>query len=430
MTRQASLPMVIGEKKTKGEGVMGYRHVRYAESKDGLQWTRPELGLYEFRGDTRNNICFMRPGTSELEKKKEKIGFGVSSIRFLDTEQMPEADCRGNKYLMTYTLRGGGGEKADVYLIGSKDGIHWDRDHQQAILTGSISDGWFGNLYDPKRRKYVGYARPRNRYQSGGPSSPSNADFQRNEVLYEGVVRRIGRMESDALWSQQTAEPQTLFLPDAQDLQDGVTAHMRMVTKYYGGAFFGFLMPYVPHELVWTELVLSRDGKSFTRTHQRLVPLGPAGAWDNQQAWASVDWVEVGDEWWVYYTGANSPPNLPFQKDTLWAIGLTKLRKEGFVSMNVPDGGGVVVTRLLKWPGGDLLVNCDASRGEMRVRVSDNQRKPFPGFNYGGCVPFAGDSVAHKVTWNGSFMKDLKGKNVRLEFYFSKKADLYAFRAQ
>ena len=66
----------------------------------------------------------------------------------------------------------------------------------------------------------------------------------------------------------------------------------------------------------------------------------------------------------------------------------------------------------------------------MRVRVSDQVRKPFPGFNYGHCVPFTGDSVAHRVTWKGSVMEDMKGKNVRLEFYFSRRADLYTFRAE
>lgn len=430
---QANVPVVIGEKSKKG-GVMGFRHVRYAESKDGIHWTLPDLGMHEFRGSKQNNICFMRPGTFEQKVQ----GFGISSIHLMDTAEMPEADRRGYKFLMTYTLRGGGAreeDKTQVYLIGSRDGIHWDREGQKSIVTGSITDGWMGMLYDPAQKKYVGFCRPRDRYDSGGPVAPSNADFhpspdpRRNDLIYGGVVRRVGRMESDGLWRQQEAWPRTVVLPDAIDLKNNATAHMSMAAKYYAGTYFGFLHPYDPHERVWTELVLSRDSKSFERTHQAIVSPGTADAWDNKQTWAIPDWCEVGDEWWFYYFGGNSPPNLPFQKDTKWGIGLAKIRKEGIVSMTAPAGGGVIITRLLKWPGGDLLLNCDASAGEVRVRVSNKQRQPFPGFNYADSVPFTGNSVRHKMTWQKNSLNELKGQELRLEFYFSKKADLFAFQA-
>lgn len=430
---QANVPVVIGEKKEK-KGVMGFRHVRYAESADGIHWTLPHLGLYEYRGNKDNNICYMRPGTFE-----QKIqGFGISSVHLLDAAEMPEADRRGYKFLLTYTLRGGGrtdADKTQVYLIGSHDGIHWDAEGQQSIVSGAISDGWLGMLFDPKRKQYVGFCRPRDRYDSGGPASPSNADFQPsgdervNELLYGGVVRRIGRIQRDELWQSQEARPRTVILPDATDLQNRATAHMSMGAKYYAGAYFGFLHPYDPHESVWTELVLSRDGKSFERTHQAIVSPGDGDAWDNKQTWGVPDWCEVGDEWWFYYFGGNSPPNLPFQSDTVWGIGLAKIRKEGFASLQAPAGGGVVVTRLVTWPGGDLLVNCDAGAGEVRVRVSNEQRQAYPGFNYADCLPLYGDKVRHRVAWKNASLSTLKGREVRLEFYFSKQGDLYAFQA-
>jgi hypothetical protein len=176
-------------------------------------------------------------------------------------------------------------------------------------------------------------------------------------------------------------------------------------------------------------LVVSRDGLSFERIHQPLVPAGEPGAWDSQQAWALPDWVEVGDEWWISYFGASRPPNTTIQQDSTWGIGLCKIRKEGFVSLRTPEVGGVVVTRLLTWPGGDLLVNCDASQGEMRVRVSSQGRHAFDGFNYSDCDPFSGDEVAQNITWGGRSLDALMGKDVRLEFYFSKQADLYGFSA-
>ena len=110
------------------------------------------------------------------------------------------------------------------------------------------------------------------------------------------------------------------------------------------------------------------------------------------------------------------------------AIGLATLRKEGFISQHGPKTGGVVCTRAIRWPGGALLVNADAHAGEMKVRVSDELRKPVKGFNYDDMPAFNGDSVAHEVKWNGKSLDELKGKVIRLEFQL-KDADLYTFRA-
>ena len=112
-------------------------------------------------------------GSSPIRAWSARTGSGISSMRFLNEDEMPEADRRGYKYLMTYTQRGGGKEEEDktqVYLIGTTDGIHWDREHQMSIFTGAISDGWMGMNYDPERKKYVSYCRPRDRYE-GGPFS-------------------------------------------------------------------------------------------------------------------------------------------------------------------------------------------------------------------------------------------------------------------
>jgi hypothetical protein len=60
--------------------------------------------------------------------------------------------------------------------------------------------------------------------------------------------------------------------------------------------------------------------------------------------------------------------------------------------------------------------------------VSDELRKPLPGFDYADCKPFTCDSVAHEVTWKEKTIGSLKGQVIRLEFLL-KDADLYTFRA-
>ena len=80
------------------------------------------------------------------------------------------------------------------------------------------------------------------------------------------------------------------------------------------------------------------------------------------------------------------------------AIGLAKVRKEGFVSMRGPNGGGVLCTRKLRWPGGDLIVNANAAGGVLRVRVSDEDRKVITGFDYTDCGDFSCDPATNECT--------------------------------
>ena len=39
----------------------------YAESADGFHWTKPNLGLVEFEGNTKNNICDIEPGAGNMD---------------------------------------------------------------------------------------------------------------------------------------------------------------------------------------------------------------------------------------------------------------------------------------------------------------------------------------------------------------------------
>ena len=99
------------------------------------------------------------------------------------------------------------------------------------------------------------------------------------------------------------------------------------------------------------------------------------------------------------------------------------------MSLTGPKRGGVVCTRAIRWPGGRLFVNCDASKGELRVRISaGDKREGVPGFTYDDCHTFTGDSTSHEVTWKEKSIDSLKDEVIFLEF-FLKEAELYTFRA-
>ncbi|MGI6691306.1 MAG: hypothetical protein ACOX63_10800 [Christensenellales bacterium] len=150
----------------------------YAESKDGLQWEKPELGYWEWQGHP-TNLTLNGPGYGiGLNKPGEKEKY----LAFYDQceEQQGEDDKRTPQ------------ERSYITVGMSRDGIHW-----HDTCDGRI-DGFFDSenilTYDPFLKKYVGYLRGR----SHG--------------------RCIMRVESDDL--KTFTSPQVLFRPDNEDPLD------------------------------------------------------------------------------------------------------------------------------------------------------------------------------------------------------------------
>jgi hypothetical protein len=378
-------------------------HLAYAESDDGLNWRFPSLGIAEFNGSKDNNLL---------------VPWEARTPHLL--RNIPENDRRGYRYIFQCRSNK---PRPGIYLVGSHDGVHWDWD--KAMLIAKVNSDTYNNiLYDERRQEYVMYLRAKDRYLAG------QDDIARDDPVNGGESRRIARIASKELWTDwmEKGTIQNILLPDALDYADGYTRLYLMPTVRYAGIYWGYLGR-LRQDLTAmdTQLATSRDGRDFQRLPDRpkLLEVGPEGAWDHGMVLVYPGWVEVGDEWWIYYRGddrdhRDSPRNS--------AVGLLKLRKEGFVSMRGPSGGGVVVTRQIRWPGGGLLVNADAHAGELKVRISGERRQPLPGFDYADCATFTGDSIAHKIAWKDQSLDALKGEVIRLEFMI-KNADLYSFRA-
>ncbi|MBG86740.1 MAG: hypothetical protein CMO80_07555 [Verrucomicrobiales bacterium] len=379
-----------------------YYATAYAESVDGLKWHLPKLGLHEWKGSKDNNVVWKGP-----------TGVRSSGQQILT---VPDRDRRGHRYIMVYRTGGNDPVNSGIRVIGSPDGIHWDRD-SDTFLHLVHSDTNNGIVYDERAGRYVMFCRAKDRYRRS-----------RGDMIDTGASRRISRMSHDQLWEAWPTKPRTILNPDALDAADNFNAFYGMPARYHAGIYWCTLWVFRFNDNIYTEFVSSRDGFHFERApiRQPLIPLGDDGAWDDGMIFASPDWVEVGDEWWIYYAGWDGPHGTPHRNP---GIGLARLRKGGFVSLRGPRNGGGVVTRQLIWPGGDLLVNCDAGDGELNVRISGDKRTPLPGFDYSDREPTTTDSTSQKITWGKKSMDELKGRTVRIEFSL-RNADLYSFEAR
>lgn len=396
--------------------------IAYARSEDGIHWEKPALDLFpqlELPRPDKPPLKLVRNAVlhpSLLDPAGQRCECCVPMI--LD---LPEQDRRGYRYVMFYKVNGAA--LGGLRLIGSHDGIHWDP-KSDLLLNRLPSDHPNSIVYDPLRQEYVMYCRAKHIYRASG---------QGKELLNCGESRRgIARMTSKQLWTEWTGQPQTILVPDEVDAQTGFNYFMAMPVWRSLGVYWGFLEPFHWNDYVYSELAWSRDGMHFERLPGRpkLIEYGPHGSWDDTLIFACPKWVEMGDQWWIYFSGWNGPHDAVPSKGSnrTGAIGLATIRKEGFVSLRGPSEGGVACTRSLRWPGGALLVNASASDGALSVRVSDELRRPIDGFDYPDCQVFRGDSTRHEVRWKDGGLEKLAGRVIRIEFQL-KDADLYTFLA-
>ena len=378
--------------------------IAYAESEDGLAWELPKLELFNWRGSKPNNVVWRGP--------KQKRASGPQIMLTL-----PEEQKRGYRFIMQYRSGGAGRELDGVRLIGSNDGIHWDESSDTRILH-LHSDTLNSIVYDPARDEYLMSCRAKDRYR-----------LFKGDMIDTGASRRVARLSSKELWMEWEGSPQQLLIPDEIDAETRHNFFYGMPMHHYAGVYWGFLWVFRMNDPIHTELVTSRDGIHWTRLPKRepLIPLGPEDSWDDGMNFGGPHWVERGDEWLHYYAGWDGGHNT---KERTSGIGLAIGRKEGLISLHGPEnGGGVVVTRQIRWPGGDLLLNLDASAGEAKVRVSGERRVPIDGFDYDDCEAIAGaDGTRLRVRWGGKSMQQLLGEVVRLEI-FLQGADLFALQA-
>ena len=389
----------------KTEGRKFRTHIAYAESNDGIHWAKPHLNLFPWNKSTPNNLVIARRDRPEVETCAPAL------------LELPERDRQGFRYWMLYRAKGRAREEAGIRAVASQDGIHWEEkdDH---LLHPLHSDAPNTVVHDPIRDEYVLFCRAKDTYRAFG-----------SEMIDTGASRRIARLASkNFLTGWDSAGPaQTILLPDERDHDTAFTFFYGMPVRRHAGVWFGFLEPFRMNDFIRSELATSRDGLHWQRFPGRdqLIELGPQGSWDDEMIFAAASWVEVGDEWWIYYSGWDGPHGIT---ERTGAIGLARIRKEGFASLRGPQGGGVVVTRRLIWPGGPLLLNANCEGGELKVRVSDATRKPVEGFDYPQSEVFTGNAVRREIRWNNRSLDDLKGRELRLEF-FLRDADLYTFTA-
>jgi len=364
--------------------------VCYAESRDGVRWTKPNLGLVEFKGSKKNNIIWSGLGSHNFAPFKD-----------------PNPACKpSERYKALASGKGG------LYPFKSPDGIHWTLMRKKPVITKGAFDSQNLAFWDTVRGRYV--------------------DFHRG---FKDGVRDIMTCTSDDFvnWT----EPKWLTypgIPKEHLYTNQITAYARAPH-----IFMGFPKRFVPGRRGAKHVypgvsdgvfMTSRDGLSFHRWGEAFVRPGlQADRWvcrNNMLAWGIVTTkptvAGTPDELSLYcIEGYYSGDSCQMRRYTL--------RVDGFVSVAAPFKGGEMLTKPIVFDGKELVINfATSAAGSVRVELRDAKGTPIPGHTLRDCPEIFGDSLDQVVAWKGgSDVSALAGKPVRLRFVM-KDADLFSIQ--
>ncbi len=336
-------------------------HVCYAESRDGVHWVKPNLGLVDWEGSTDNNIL--------LDGRIWEYG-GFQVIRDENPACLPE-----EKYKAIGWQEGEAENKNnwELWCFPSPDGIHFTRGWKMT------DKGKFDTLnvaiWDADRQIYHCYIRDFHgedwirdiRYMSSTDfhnwTDPVMLDFQGGEdyPLYTNCVSVYERAPQLFVGFPSRYVERKAWTANYDRLCGAEDRKRRMD-----------LSPRIGLTVTDCVFMCSRNGQSWYRYDEAFMRPGPE---------TPLDWV-YGN---CYPTLGIVETPAPYGREselTMYAMqshfcgNPAKLmrytiRKDGFVSLNAPYAGAVITTKPFTFDGKGIALNFSTSaRGYLYVTLT------------------------------------------------------------
>lgn len=402
----------------------------YAESEDGLNWHRPNLGIHGFQLNQAQSLGFRGAATGFTGKDNNITIMGAHAFGvFFDPH---ETDSQ-HQYKAAYGTGPRGDRRAT--LAHSPDGIHWTPYNDGHPVTGPAADTQNQVVWDEEAQVY--WLHTRTDYRSDyskherirGHRSMVNADLKANPANWITVRNwQFDREGPDEFLRRQIYSLTTWIhegiyfgiisvyeQPDVDrklrtetEIPDYVKRHEQDVMNFYIGT--------------------SRDGSSWNLDWvyqgKPFIKRGPNGSYDKDGIWPPSQIATWQDRHWIFYGGMNERHNILRRQ---MAIGLATLRRDRFVAMHAGEVPGSLVTKAFTLTGSRLELNVEAPEGELEVEVLDENGQLILPFRQS----FARvDDLRLRPDWIApSDLGSLKGRTVSLRFKL-RNTRLYSFQIQ
>ena len=383
--------------------------VCYAESSDGIHFSKPDLDLFPFNDVKQTNIVL--------------VANGGTSDRYANSVLYDPRDADpARRYKMAYFdfALDEGREYPGLCVAFSPDGVHWTK-HPQAPLLRSA----YGDYGDP-----VPFQDEVDKHPWSVPLSMADAvdvfyDANRGVFAFYGKMwidgpdggmffkHGMGRTESRDFihWSK----PQLILTPDDLD-PPHVEFHTSPVFLYADRYFClsQILDRTAGGGVIDIELMISRDGLAWQRPFrgQFVLARGPAGHFDGGSMFTNSTPVILDDEIRFYYGGYSQGATGADDTKQISGVGLATIPRDRFAGIRpvarsdqptlkrpIENIGQVTLRPLDLSACKRITVNADASQGSVRVELLDIDGRRMRGFAREDAIPLRGDSLRHVATW-------------------------------
>jgi len=343
----------------------------YAESTDGIHWTKPDLGLTEFAGNRHNNLVEITP-TLDLHRLGPLVCFVLHEPEDKDPARRYKMLMYGRYYESNNPQQAESQQNTPttVFPFFSADGLRWK------LAIPAPKGPWFVESEVPFPVK--------NNFELGGL------------YKFDGIYYAAGQ----EMW------------PDISQ-PDGTRVRRTMVTHWSGDFIhwshdrsysfqrYGYRNPDVSleeaHEPagVWHRgnvlvatyglwhgasdrkqrrmdlgLLVSNDGIHFREpvADFAIIPAGPDGAWDQRGLIHAQGYVNVGEKTYIYF--GNWDPSQA--NEGIGAVGLATMPRDRFGYLSVREAeDGLLTTTPIRNPRTKpaLYVNADGLSRDARIEI-------------------------------------------------------------
>lgn len=370
----------------------------YAESIDGKNWTKPDLGLHVVAGTKENNAI-------------------LASAAPLTHNFCPMIDGKSGVPAQERYKALAGTSKTGLVAFVSADGLSWRKLREEPVITGGAFDSQNVPLWSEAEQRYVCYFRV---FKDGFRriARTTSDDFLTWTPM---ELMEYGDRPVEHLYTNQTSpyfRAPHIYVSIAARFMPGrqvVTAEQAKVIgvdpKYFGDCSDGIFM-------------ITRGDNRYDRTFMDgfLKPGVGHENWVSRTNYPALNVVPTGPAEMSFYANQNyGQPTAHLRRYSL--------RTDGFVALHGGYDGGEMVSRPLIFSGKVLEINfATSAAGSLEVELQDAAGQPIDGFGLADCQEQIGNEIDRVVSWNkGSDVSALAGKPVRLRLVL-KDADVFSFR--
>jgi hypothetical protein len=354
----------------------------YAQSADGLSWTRPIVGRYTYGGVTTNNIVIPNTPTGQGSWYDGTASAGRKWLVVTDNNGAPfqdaiyAADDVTGPYTLLSTVISGSTPSIDAQAVLQRaDGL-WIVYAQDGV-----------NANNRTIRAYLS----------------TSSDLATASWIDQGIIITNGGV-NDQRYSIKAVRATGLIYAFVTRFN----ASMQQIDT---------IALYVSPEA---------SGLAFTLADATWLSVGAPSAWDYPELVGGAP-VRVGDEWWHYYAGLQYFHNAvtpPFGGQ----VGLAKI---GYGRIGqIAGAGGTLTSTALSPAVPHLLLNADASAPGARVDVAlldAGTGLPITGYTVADSDGIMRNTVAGELTWSSGTRHLPTNGALQLQFFLTGAAVLYGY---